>query len=381
VTRPPLRVWVWTAVTMVIAVVAVALWRGSDAAATSSTTAPAAPAVTGTPAAQLSVSWSAGSGPAPRRVVASGLVLTTGPHGLSLRDPLTGQEAWHYTRANAGLCDATTVNGVVVAVFGTGGRCDEAVGLRADTGVRAWYRNLDFGEDVHLAGTDRIVLASSSSGIATLDPAGGSTRWRHAPGTDCRLVGSDVGSAGVVVVQRCGNGAAVQVELFDGFAGSSTWVQDVASDGVPVRLAGADRLVDLVVGDQLRVLSPTDGAQLQALALPPLPTGESATEPLQQTGAADLALVWVRGTVYAIDEDTGAPRWQQTATGLPAATSDPDSPAVLVPETGALVRRSVADGAELGRSTVDAQLPAGGRAAVVGPAVVYSTADSVLVLR
>ena len=37
--RPPLRVWIWTAATVALVVVAALLWRGSDAAATESTTA------------------------------------------------------------------------------------------------------------------------------------------------------------------------------------------------------------------------------------------------------------------------------------------------------------------------------------------------------
>jgi outer membrane protein assembly factor BamB len=373
---------VWTAAGLVLAVVAVLLWRGSDAAATSSTTAGAPAVPDAAPAGQLSMRWSADTGPAPRRVVESGRVLTTDAHGLTLRNPLTGREAWHYTRANARLCDATAVNGLVIAVFRTASRCDEAVALHAGTGVRAWYRNVNFTGDSQLASTDRIVLAWSPSGIATLDPVGNNTRWRHAPPTGCRLVGADVGSTGVVVLQRCGDGdGGLTVQLFDGFSGSSTWTADVDAAGAPARLAGADRQVDLVVGDRLHVLSPADGRTLQELPLPALPAGSPVTrEPLQQTGVGDVALVWVRGSVRALDQATGAQRWQVPATGLPAPTGD-GAPAVLVPEAGALVTRSLADGTELGRSTLDADLPPGGRTSVVGPAVVYATGDTVLGLR
>jgi outer membrane protein assembly factor BamB len=381
--RPPLRGVVWTAAVVVLVVVAVLLWRGSDAAATSSTTADPPSVPDAAPAGRLSISWSADTGPAPRRAVETGRALTTDAHGLAMRDPLTGREAWHYTRSNAELCGATAVNGLVVAVFRTAGRCDEAVALHAGTGVRAWYRNVNFSEDVQLASTDGIVLAWSPSGIATLDPTGNNTRWRHAASTGCRLVGADVGSTGVAVLERCEDAGALQVELLDGFSGSSTWTRTVDTGDVPARLAGVDRLVDLVVGDRLQVLSPADGTPLQEIPLPAL-SGSSATrEPLQQAGAADAALVWVRGTVYALDQTTGAPRWQVPATGLPsvAGTADSGSATVLVPEAGALVERSLADGTELGRSEVDADLPGGGRTSVVGPAVVYSTADRVIGLR
>jgi outer membrane protein assembly factor BamB len=196
-------------------------------------------------------------------------------------------------------------------------------------------------------------------------------------------VGADVGSTGVVVLERCADAGELQAELLDGFTGSSTWTRTIDTGGAPARLAGVDRLVDLVVGDRLQVLSPADGTTLQELPLPALPGSSATREPLQQAGAADLALVWVRGSVHALDQTTGAPRWQVPATGLPSVvgTTGTDSATVLVPEAGALVERSLADGTELGRSELDGDLPAGGRTSVVGPAVVYSTADTVLGLR
>jgi outer membrane protein assembly factor BamB len=382
--RPPLRVVLWTAATLALALVAALLWRTSDAAATSSTTAPAPAAVEGRPADRLQQVWSAASSsPAPRRVVESGRVLVTGPHGVSLRDPLTGAEAWHHTRANARLCDATAVDGVVVAVFRTAGRCDEVVALRASTGVRVGYRNVDFRGDAQLSSTTGIVLASSPTGVATLDSTGSTLRWGYHAPTGCQLVGADVGSTGVVVLQRCTESPALQVKLFDGFDGDPHWTRELETGGQPARLVGADGLVDVVVGDRLLVLSPTDGTQLQDVALPPGPaSGRSDPEPAQQAAMGDVALVWLRGTVSALDQVTGAVRWTAAATGLPSVSGATGADAtVLVPEDGALVRRSLADGAERGRSDTDAALPPGGRTSVVGPAVVYATADGVLGLQ
>jgi outer membrane protein assembly factor BamB len=364
----------------VVAAVAVLLWRGSDAAATSSTTAAAAPVPAGAPAARLSEAWSAESSPPPRQVVEGGRVLTTGPHGVVLRDPLTGAEAWHYTRANARLCDATAVDGAVVAVFRTAGRCDEAVALDAATGVRTWYRNVDFRGDARLSSSPGIVLASSPTGVATLDPVGNTLRWRYQSPVGCRLTGADVGTSGVVVLQRCAESEALQVRLLDGFDGDPLWTRDVDTGGATARLGGADRLVTVVVGDRLLVLAPGDGTQVQDLPLPARPAaGRAAAEPVQQAGTADVALVWVRGTVYALDAVTGAPRWAATAVGLPAVDG-PDATEVLVPEDGALVRRALADGAERDRSDTDVALPPGGRTSVVGPAVAYAGPAGVLVL-
>ncbi len=381
---PGLRLVLWTAGTLALVLVAAVRWRGSDAAATSSTTAAEAASPDGRPADRLAQRWSADSSPAPRRVVEDGRVLTTGPHGVVVRDALTGREVWHHTRGNARLCDATAVDGVVVAVFRTATRCDEAVALRAATGVRVWYRNVDFRGDARLSSTPGVVLASSPTGVATLDPTGGTLRWRYQSPAGCRLAGSDVGSAGVVVLERCADRDALQVKLLDGFDGDPLWTRDVDTDGATARLAGADRLVAVVVGDRLLVLSPADGVQLQELELPARPVPErSDPEVVQQTGAGDGALVWVRGTAYALDAGSGAVRWQTAATGLPAVlgAAGDGGETVLVPEEGALVQRSLVDGTERARSALDDELSAGGRAAVVGPAVVYATADGVLGLR
>ncbi|HEV7870744.1 MAG TPA: PQQ-binding-like beta-propeller repeat protein [Modestobacter sp.] len=378
---PKLRVWVWTAATLVVAAVAVLLWRTSDAAATSSTTASAATVPDGAPAAAVSQAWSSPTGPAPRRVVESGRVLVTDEHGLAMLDPSTGQEAWHYRRSNAILCDATATNGVVIAVFRTTSRCNEAVAFTADTGVRAWYRSVRFRTDVDLASTDQILLASSPTGVVTIDPTGNNTRWRYAPSSGCRIVEADVGSSGVVVLQRCAGSPALQVRLLDGFGGDAIWTRDVDTGQDTARLAGADRLVDVVIGDRVQVLSPTDGSLLTELALPAPAAGQDARrEPLQQAGLVDVALLWVRGTVYAQDQTTGLPRWSLPALGLPSVGDtgkDAVATTVTVPEDGAFVQRSLTDGTETGRATTTDTIPAGGRTSVLGSVLVYATDDEV----
>jgi outer membrane protein assembly factor BamB len=379
------RNWVWTAVTLVVAAVAVLLWRTSDAAATSSTTASPAAVPDEAPAAEVSQAWSAATGPTPWRVVESGRVLVTDEHGLAMLDATTGEEAWHYRRSNARLCDATATNGVVIAVFRTNSRCNQAVAFTAATGVRAWYRSVRFRTDVELTSTDRILLASSPTGIVTIDPTGNNTRWRYAPSDGCRLVGSDVGSSGVVVLQRCEDTDALQVRLLDGFGGDVIWTRDVDTGGNTARLAGVDRLVDVVIGDRLQVISPADGSLLNELALPALDAGQDvSTEPLYQTGIGDVALLWARGTVYALDQATGLPRWSLPALGLPsmgATGQDAADTSVTVPEDGAFVQRSLADGTELGRVSRPDDVPTGGRTAVLGPVLVYATDDEVIGYR
>ena len=365
--RPPLRVWVWVAATLALVVVAALLWRGSDAAATESTTAAPAGVPTGTPAGAVSVAWTTAGGPLPESVVESGRVLVGSTRGVRALDPATGEEAWHYTRANARLCGLTATNGVAVAVFRTADRCDEAVALDAGTGVRRWTRSVHFRGDAVLDSTDQIVLASSPTGIATIDPTGNTLRWRHAPRDGCVLLGADVGSAGVAVLQQCGSGT-VRLRLFDGFEGNAHWTRDLpARDGAEIRLLGADGLLGVVVGDEFQALSPADGSVVQRL---PVPAG--VADEVQQVAAGTLALVRIGGTLSALDTTSGSLLWSVPALGLPAAPEADSDPAdaLPVPAADGFVLRNPATGAELGRSAVSG-LPEGGMATRIGDAVVH----------
>ena len=380
---PPLRVWVWTAATLALALVAVLLYRGSSVAATDSTTAPA-PAVPGDgPAAELVRAWSLPA-PAglPRRVVEEGRVVVPGERGLTATDALTGKEAWHYRRADARLCGLTAVDGLVVAVFRTDDRCDEALALDAATGVRQWTRNLSLRGDATIAGAAQVVLASSPTGVVVIDPVGDNVRWRASADEGCTLAATDVGSAGVAVLQRCADPAVLQLRLFDPFSGQQRWSRDLAVPaGTTARLVGVDRLVGVVVGDTLLLHRPDDGTPVQQLPLPPA-DGDPATEPLLQTGAGDLALVWARGTLWALEQGTGTPRWQLPARGLPAGGetggTEPEAAALWVPEADGFVLRDRTTGAETGRAAVDGGLEPGGRTSVVGPVLVYRLPDRVL---
>lgn len=365
--------WVWTAATLALVVVAALLWRGSDAAATESTTAEPAGVPTGTPAGAVSEAWSSEGGPLPDSVVESGRVLVGSPHGVRALDPATGEEAWHYIRANARLCGLTATNGVAVAVFRTEDRCDEAVALDAGTGVRRWTRNVHFRADAVLDSTDQIVLASSATGVVTLDPTGSGTRWRHAVPDGCELLGADVGSAGAAILQRCGSDA-VRLRLLDGFEGTPQWTRDLpAREGAEIRLLSADGLIGVVVDDEFQALSPADGAVVQRLPVPAEEVGR-----VQQVAVGALALIRVGGTLSALDTASGSQLWSAPALGVPAAPEAGTDPieALPVPTAEGFVLRDPATGAEHGRSEVSG-LPEGGTAALIGDAVVHRLPDRV----
>jgi outer membrane protein assembly factor BamB len=361
---------------VVLLVVATLLWRGSDAAATQSSTAPPADVPSGTPAGAVSQSWSADGDLPVGTVVESGRVLVGSTHGVRALDPATGEEVWHYTRSNARMCGLTATNGVAVAVFATADRCDEAVALRAGTGVRAWTRSVRLRGDASLLSTDRIVMATSPAGLVTLDPTGDNIRWRSAAPVNCRYLQTAVGSAGVAVLQRCTGAPMAQLRLFDGFSGAAHWTRDIPVTAEP-RLLGADALPTVLMDGAVQALSSADGAVLARL---PVPAGADV-----QVGAVGaLTLVRVDGQLTALDATSGAGVWSVPARGLPATTgagkAGRDTEPLLVPDDGAFVRRDPATGAELGRSAVPA-VADGGTATQVGSVVVVRLPDRLLGYR
>jgi outer membrane protein assembly factor BamB len=365
--RPPLRVWVWIAATLALVAVAALLWQNSDAAATESTTSAPADVPPGTPAGAVREAWSAEGAALPADVVEDGRVIVGWESGVRALDVATGEVAWSYTRSNARLCGLTVTDDVAVAVFRTAGRCDEAVALEAGTGVRAWTRNLSLRGDAVLDSTASIVLASSPSGVVTLDPRGNNIRWREGAPDGCRWLGAVAGSTGVAVLERCAEADDVRLRLFDGFEGSEHWTVDVPGDAEP-SLLGADELVGVRVGGEVRLFEPGNGGLRASLAGNP-------EEAAGQTSAAGLALVRTGSTLTAIDPATGATRWTAAAEGLPAAAG-PEAAELVVPTTEGFTRVDALTGAALGRLPA-ADVPADGVATVLGPVVVLRLADEV----
>ncbi|WP_104524653.1 outer membrane protein assembly factor BamB family protein [Blastococcus atacamensis] len=375
--RPPLRVWIWTAATLALAVVAALLWRGSDAAATSSTTAHPADVPSGAPAGAVSEVWSVDGDPLPADVVEDGRVLVGSAHGVRGLDPATGEDAWHYIRENAWLCGLTATDGVAVAVFRTEDRCDEAVGLDAGTGVRTWTRNVNFRADATLSSTSRIVLASSPTGVVTLDPTGNNIRWRWSPPSGCRVLDAAVGDAGVAVLQHCAGSGAVQLRLADGFDGDEHWTRDlVVGDPDDVVLLGAGRLVGVRAGDEARLFASADSTLLTTL-----PAGPDRA--VRQTSVPAAVLVLADGRLTALDPVSGQRMWDAPATGLPGEPlpgPDDEGSVLPVPDGDAVVSRDAVTGAEVGSST-SGGLPADGSVTAIGPTLVLRLADRVVGYR
>jgi hypothetical protein len=316
----------------------------------------------------------------PEQVVSDDHVIVGDRHGISALDPATGTPSWHYTRGNAVLCGMTAAEGVVVAVFRTRVRCDEAVGLHADTGVYAWTRSVDLDSDVVLRSTRNMVLAVARGSVVVIDPLGDNIRWRFAP-DGCRILDAVPGSSGVGVLLQCSGTQALRVRLLDPTGGSATWTRDLSTNDVgQVALAGADEGVAVVVGTELQFLSPEDGAGTTTLPVPA--AGQDEAHPMSAV-AGPLVLTWARGTLVARTSGL-AVLWRVPALGLPAPATSLKSVAMseplLVPEDGAFVAVSAATGQETSRSTIDG-LATGGVATPLGDVVLYRLPNRVIAYR
>jgi outer membrane protein assembly factor BamB len=262
---------------------------------------------------------------------------------------------------------------VAVAVFRTADRCNEAVALDAGTGVRQWTRNLNLRPDMSLVSTDRIVLAISPTGLVSLDPTGDTLRWRYKAPAGCRILGAATGGSGVALLQHCPGAGATALMLLDGFAGTTHWSHDVnAPAGAEIRLLGADQLIGVVVGSEVRFLAGKDGAQLRTEAV-------QAFAPARQLAVGSSVLLWAGGTLTAFDETTAQPRWHTASLGLPAAPANGGS-VLVVPEASGFVRVDGTTGKTVGRSSV-AGLASGGVADRIGGTVLYRLPDRVLAYR
>jgi outer membrane protein assembly factor BamB len=313
----------------------------------------------------------------PEDVVESGRILVASEHGVRALDPRTGAEAWHYSRSNAQLCDVAVTSGVAVAVFRTEDRCDEAVALDADTGVRQWTRNVSFAGEVVLESTDSIVLAVAEKSLVTLDPVNNNIRWRYEAPERCRLLDAEAGDAGIVLMQRCSGSPAVQLRLLDGFEGSARWSRDLpAVTDEEVRLLGADRVVGVESGGDVQLLGGADGAPLRTL-----PTADDA----QMTSVGVAVLLRLDGILRAYDPASAELLWETPAHGLPTAPPAPkdgDGAGVLmIPEASGFVPRDALTGERRGEPSAADDVLSGGLATAVGPVVVHQLGDEVVAYR
>lgn len=359
--RPSWPALTWLGVLLAALVAGTVLAVHSDSANTDVRTAADQPKpFEGPLASPLSSLWSSDDTVDDQRTVASNTVITSSEHGVRGLDPQSGDERWHYLRSNATMCDLTVLDDVVVAIFRTTGRCNEAVALEAGSGLRRWYRNVGFSDRLSLFGSGTAAVASTPDGIAVLDAVGNAIRWRYNPPQGCEVASIAVGVNGVVVLESCTTGTTWLAE-FDLYSGDQQW--RVAPPPGEVSVLGSDGVVSLLVGQELLILSVRDGSLLSNLgAVAESGSVESSpssavTTFVGQAAGQGTPLVYLSGTLYAIDPTSGAQLWSVTADGLPADNGDAG---IVVFEAGDFVTRDPLSGLELSRSDLLESTGSGG---------------------
>ncbi len=157
--------------------------------------------------------WSSSDHPASGRPLWGGTVVSYDEHTVRGRDALTGDPTWAYTRTDRTVCGAVQDQGVTVAVFRLGDRCDELTALDSQTGTREWTRTL-FEDGAPFAGTatysvvpGAVMFVSRTSiyTIATTSADGvapGIDLWKfHHDG--CAIQGATIGESGALISQTC----------------------------------------------------------------------------------------------------------------------------------------------------------------------------------
>lgn len=348
--RPSWSALVWVGVLLLALTAGLILADRSEAGNTDVLTASALPvAPNGVLPEQVAQLWSTADTVDDQRIVAAHTVIVSSARGIRGLDPITGVERWHYLRSTATMCDLTVLEDVVVAIFRTTGRCNEAVALEAGSGVRRWYRNVGFSDRLSLLGAGTAAVAATPGGIAVLDSVGDSIRWRYNPPQGCELSSVAVGTSGVVALESCETGTTWLAQ-FELYSGDQQW--RVAPPSGEVTVVGADGVVSLVADQQLLILGPRDGRILSTMPTTVEPDEVGSANPMftGEFGDRAVPLIYLDGTLLAIEPANGAVLWSVAADGLPAS----NELGLVVVEEGAFVTRDPLSGAELSRTVATA---------------------------
>jgi hypothetical protein len=157
-TRRRIDAAVGALIAVVVLVVAIVLWQGSDFRATADDTAsgsqvPSTPAPpTGVPT-HLTERWTLGTDPRYGAIASVyGTVVTADEHAVIGHDVSTGKRVWSYSRSNRTLCgiasgdtvptDPTEATGLhgIVTVYAKNGWCSQVTTLDPNTGARVYQR-------------------------------------------------------------------------------------------------------------------------------------------------------------------------------------------------------------------------------------------------
>lgn len=348
-----------------------------DAADTELTPAspPLQPGADGPVPTALGEVWRAASPATPAPLAVGPAVVTAGPDGVVGHDPVTGREAWRYSRPEA-PCTVGTGFGDVLAVFRTDGPlgtwCSDVAALEPDTGTRGPARNADLREGTrlladrdHVTGTGAdhvetwrsdLVLTTEVGRVATpVQPPDAQPR------AECTNGSVAVGGGTVGMVQRCPGEDSDRLTVVDADPQSSEKPEERSS--TPLGVRGA-RLVALT--DQRAAWAAPDGTlhvvgtSADAETLIPETVYPLGTAAGPTTDPTDLAatvrpvgpvLLWWTGTAtVGLDAGDLRPRWTLPGTLGAGAAWPGSAPAAvaLVPVPDGLAVVDAATGTPRG---------------------------------
>ncbi len=330
------RRWYATALTVLVVVLAVVVgrvWATSEIRHTTlhSASGTAEPWPLQVPAATLTQRWHTTDRLAAGTSVSTSgaTVVTWSEHTVAGRDARTGAVRWSYTRTDRRLCAAVVAGDRAMALYAHDANCDEITALTADTGQRAWTRTLTDDGTPTLSASPFTVLLTTPAQVHAVDPVSGIDRWLYTEPAGCRTTSAVLGGSGTLIARRCGDRASLLLrdpyKGTDDKSGTVIWTRDAAL--VPL---AADRVMAAFdpASGRIELLDATTGAS--RVTLPVAVPSDADTSSAGRSAAGTTELVWLAGTLYAIDGQSSALRWSArasapaTVTG-PGAASSPDS--------------------------------------------------------
>lgn len=386
-------------IAVVVLAVALVIGATSDSAATDRTEAAAPPALPAPPdkvPGSMAEIWSAPSGATPVPVVAGDSVATADGGEVAVRDPLTGQVRWHYTR-DLPLCTLDTVWGRLNAVYHKSRNCSEVTQLDPGTGRITAQRNgnaelgtqlVDDGSHVTATGKtllttwrDDLVQSAEYGQVPALVNAG------KQPRTGCTYGTIAAASGRIGVIERCPGDPADRLTVYK----AAPEKDDEPQVSFSSVLAGKRARVIAMSGDLTAVVLPDqkllvtyngDGTQRAAYPLD-VPPGDLAADPPSGTEATTQTAAntyWFSGSkVLALSRDDLSPRWTLSSALGPGVTF---AQQLVVPIKGGLAVLNENDGSTIRTVGVERRgYPGPIRLGVAGPVLLEQRGPTLTALK
>ena len=313
-------------------------------------------------------------------------VVTINDSGAVGHDPDSGEQAWRYTRTDTSVCAHHTEGTLVVLVYASGDRCDEAIGIDVRSGNRRWQRTIE--------ATGKNTIVWNQGGFLSVDAAKmiayennqGYERFTldnsvtdniEGEHTSCENLAA-TGAHNVVTLQRCratGNDPwALQLVVTTASDGDSREVGRSYLTGIddPQLIDSLENGTAYVRDSAGTVRVYTAGAQdpTTVLGLPAMPEAVDVLSTRSGTVLSDGT------TAFGLDNTGSHVAWSTPIVAAPTLLGND----LYLPTEGALQVRA-ADNGQPTRSIAAPLAPGTTEVAVSGPRIGVRTDAGLVVLR